>query len=264
MTQQQTTSSEVENTQQITPAQHDTHQPDDTHQAKPKRFFRGKQLRLSRSKMNTVLALCAMLISAASFYATYMQAKAAQEQVAAAERQLEAETWPWLQFSYSNFDLEAERPRITIGILNSGTGPALIEWVQYHYRGQAYDSLTALFDACCNISAYREALEAAQQDDNEVNVLAKFGWYITSQAEHSLLADGATLPLFTMQKSNFNNRLWDKIDDISEQVEVFTCYCSLLKQCYISSVESHVSPVEDCTQGKLTLAQQDNTTTEEH
>ncbi|WP_212751146.1 hypothetical protein [Pseudoalteromonas rubra] len=263
MTQQDTTLPDIDDSDEHPPG-HEVDRPEPAPHVKPKRLFRPIQLKLSRSKMNTVLALCAMLISAASFYATYMQAKAAQEQVAAAERQLEAETWPWLQFSYSNFDLEAERPRITIGILNSGTGPALIEWVQYHYRGRAYDSLTALFDACCNISAYREALDTAQQDDNEVNVLAKFGWYITSRAEHSLLADGATLPLFTMQKSNFNNRLWDKIDDISEQVEVFTCYCSLLKQCYISSVESHVSPVEDCTQGKLTLAQQDNTTTEEH
>ncbi|WP_212748527.1 hypothetical protein [Pseudoalteromonas rubra] len=263
MTQQETTLPDTDDSQDHPPG-HDVGRSEPAPHVKPKRLFRPIQLKLSRSKMNTVLALCAMLISAASFYATYMQAKAAQEQVAAAERQLEAETWPWLQFSYSNFDLEAERPRITIGILNSGTGPALIEWVQYHYRGQTYDSLTALFDACCNISAYREALDTAQQDDNEVNVLAKFGWYITSRAEHSLLADGATLPLFTMQKSNFNNRLWDKIDDISEQVEVFTCYCSLLKQCYISSVESHVSPVEDCTQGKLTLAQQDDTTTKEH
>ncbi|KNC66148.1 hypothetical protein [Pseudoalteromonas ardens] len=263
MTQQETASVTQNDDQNVTILP-DPDQPDEMHHDTPKRFFQGKQLRLSRSKMNTVLALCAMLISAASFYATYMQAKAAQEQVAAAERQLEAETWPWLQFNYSNFDLESERPRITIGILNSGTGPALIKWVQYQYRGQTYDSIIALFDACCNISAYRDALDSAQQDDSDVNVLAKFGWYITSRAEHSLLADGASLPLFTMQKSNFNNRLWDKIDSMSEQVEVYTCYCSLLEQCYISTVNSHVSPVSDCTAGKLTLAQRDNSSTTEH
>ncbi|WP_054016152.1 hypothetical protein [Pseudoalteromonas sp. R3] len=262
MTQQETILPGSDDCQEHPPG-HEVDRPEPAPHNK-KRLFRPMQLKLSRSKMNTVLALCAMLISAASFYATYMQAKAAQEQVAAAERQLEAETWPWLQFNYSNFDLESERPRITIGILNSGTGPALIEWVEYHYRDQVYDSIIALFDACCNISAYREALDNAQQDDNEVNVLAKFGWYITSRAEHSLLADGASLPLFTMQKSNFNNRLWDKIDSMAEQVEVYTCYCSLLKQCYISTVDSHVSPVSDCTSGRQTLTQHNDPPDPEH
>ncbi|KZN57289.1 hypothetical protein N474_08800 [Pseudoalteromonas luteoviolacea CPMOR-2] len=205
------------------------------------------KLRLSRSKMNSILALCAILISAASFYATYMQAKAAQEQVAAAERQLHAETWPWLQVSYSDYDLEAERARMSVKVINSGTGPALIKSMQFEYQGNTYDNLKALLNHCCNLDAYKEALREVQADNEDINYMKQFGWYVTSDPQNALLADGNDLVLFSMDRSSFNGHLWEKISNIAHDIEVNTCYCSLLKQCYTVNKASEVKKVAHCS-----------------
>ncbi|KZN63258.1 hypothetical protein N473_17675 [Pseudoalteromonas luteoviolacea CPMOR-1] len=205
------------------------------------------KLRLSRSKMNSILALCAIFISAASFYATYMQAKAAQEQVTAAERQLYAETWPWLQVSYSDYDIEAERSHMTVKVKNSGTGPALIKSMQFEYQDTQYDTLVALLNDCCNLDAYRTALKELQADNGDINYLKQFGWYVTSNPNNSLLADGNDLVLFSMVRSKFNNNLWEKIGEIAHDIEVNTCYCSLLKQCYTVNKASEVKKVANCS-----------------
>ena len=52
----------------------------------------------TNERLNLFLALCA-IISAASFYATYLQANAA-------ERQVKAATWPWLEVMTGNYDEE--------------------------------------------------------------------------------------------------------------------------------------------------------------
>ncbi|MBQ4812683.1 hypothetical protein J8M20_15090 [Pseudoalteromonas luteoviolacea] len=205
------------------------------------------KLRLSRSKMNSILALCAILISAASFYATYMQAKAAQEQVTAAERQLYAETWPWLQVSYSDYDLEADRARMTVKVTNSGTGPALIKAMQFEYQGTAYDNLKALLNDCCSLDAYKTALAEVQADNDDINYMKQFGWYVTSNPNNALLADGSDLVLFSMTRSNFNSNLWEKISEMVPDIEVNTCYCSLLKQCYTVNKASDVKKVANCS-----------------
>ncbi|MCF2858465.1 hypothetical protein L1286_13340 [Pseudoalteromonas sp. SMS1] len=203
--------------------------------------------RLSRSKMNSILALCAILISAASFYATYMQAKAAQEQVAAAERQLHAETWPWLQVSYSDYDLDAERARMSVKVTNSGTGPALIKSMRFEYQGNTYHSLKALLNHCCNLEAYKAALNEVQDDNQDINYMKQFGWYVTSNPQNALLADGNDLVLFSMDRSSFNGNLWEKISHIAHDIDVNTCYCSLLKQCYTVNKASEVKKVERCS-----------------
>ncbi|MDK1290319.1 hypothetical protein [Pseudoalteromonas umbrosa] len=219
------------------------HQQKEAPRLKPPRF----KLKLSRSKMNSILALCAILISAASFYATYMQAKAAQEQVTAAERQLYAETWPWLQVSYSDYDIEAERAHMTVKVKNSGTGPALIKSMHFAYQGEQYDTLVELLNDCCSLNAYRDALKEIQSDNGDINYLKQFGWYVTSNPNNSLLADGNDLVLFSMVRSKFNNNLWEKIGEIAHDIEVNTCYCSLLKQCYTVNKASEVKKVANCS-----------------
>ncbi|MEQ3529903.1 hypothetical protein DS891_14900 [Pseudoalteromonas sp. JC28] len=203
--------------------------------------------KLSRSKMNTILALCAMFISAASFYATYLQAKAAQEQVSAAEKQLKTETWPWLQFSYSNFDLDSTQATIRVDIRNSGTGPAIIHYIKYEFDGENYFDVTELMDACCNLNAYQAALSDAQNEESNINYLKKFGWYVSSAPQKILLADGDTFNIFTMPKSNFNRGLWDKIDAHKSVFKAEACYCSILKQCYTTNEKAVITEVPSCS-----------------
>ena len=57
----------------------------------------------TEQKLNLTLALCAVLISLASFYATYIQASAAEQQV-------KAMTLPLLQYATSNVEEVTHQP----------------------------------------------------------------------------------------------------------------------------------------------------------
>ena len=89
-------------------------------------------------KLNLMLALCAILISSASFYATYLQADAAKKQV-------KATTWPWLTFNTGNYNGEEKTMEINFTIKNSGVGPALIKQFNYHYQGETFQNPYKLF-----------------------------------------------------------------------------------------------------------------------
>lgn len=201
---------------------------------------------LTRSKVNTMLALCAIAISAASFYATYLQAKASQQQVAAAERQLKAETWPWLKMGYSNFNVNDARQTINMNIQNSGTGPAMIHYIEYTYDGNQHYDILDLLDDCCNLSAYQQALSDIEQNDSEVNYRNAFGWLVSSTSTNVLLANDEVYNVFTMEKTNFNRGLWMQIDNNISSVLVKACYCSVLKECYTVDQAANIKEVTHC------------------
>jgi len=80
-------------------------------------------------KLNFVLAFCAVLISAASFYATYLQAEAADKQV-------KAMTLPLLQYGTGNYKEEDREDIIYFTINNAGVVPALIKRLRFKYKGE--------------------------------------------------------------------------------------------------------------------------------
>ncbi|MBQ4863733.1 hypothetical protein J8L98_18790 [Pseudoalteromonas sp. MMG013] len=203
--------------------------------------------RLTRSKVNTMLALCAMAISAASFYATYLQAKASQQQVAAAERQLKAETWPWLKMGYSNFDINEEQQTINMNIQNSGTGPAIVHYIEYIYEGNHHYDILELLNDCCNLDAYQQALLDIEHHNSDINYRNAFGWLVSSTTNNILLANGEQYHVFTMQKTNFNTGLWLQIDHKIRKVVAKACYCSVLKECYTVDQTSHIEEVSHCS-----------------
>jgi hypothetical protein len=206
---------------------------------------------LTRSKLNTMLALCAIAISAASFYATYLQAKASQQQVAAANRQLKAETWPWLKMGYSNFDINEEQQTINMNIQNSGTGPAMIHYVEYEYEGTHHYNILDLLDDCCNLHAYQKALADIENKNTDINYRNAFGWLVSSTTNNVLLANGEIYNVFTMQKTNFNSGLWMQIDNKINKVKTRACYCSVLKECYVVNQTAHVEEIPHCNRPLL-------------
>ncbi len=201
-----------------------------------------KDLFFTGERVNLMLALCAIIISAASFYATYLQANAA-------ERQVKAATWPWLQFGTGNFNTAAKKWELTFELTNSGAGPANIKYVAYHYQNETYTDIYKFLDACCNTSEYEKALKEAQSKaENDINVFNEFGWLLTEGANNTLLSAGDKKNLLQFSKSKFNQRVWDKLEQARQELETETCYCSLLDQCYISINNSAVKQVEACTQ----------------
>ncbi|MDT8429359.1 MAG: hypothetical protein RQ757_11390 [Pseudomonadales bacterium] len=90
---------------------------------------------LTSERLNLVIAICAILISAASFYATFLQADSA-------EKQVRAMTLPLLQFDHGNYNSNLNQRIIHFTLSNAGVGPAIIHSIQLAYRDDHHASLT--------------------------------------------------------------------------------------------------------------------------
>lgn len=194
----------------------------------------------TNERLNLFLALCAIIISAASFYATYLQANAA-------ERQVKAATWPWLEVMTGNLNEQTYSAEITLSIKNSGSGPAFIKYVKFFYNEKSYFDIFKLIKDCCfDIYAYHEQLNKLQKESPEINFFEKFGWLYTGISNNRLLASGSELNLLGFKKTNFNATQWDKVNDQRFKIKTEICYCSLLEQCYLSDGRGDVKEIQHC------------------
>ena len=194
----------------------------------------------TNERLNLFLALCAIIISAASFYATYLQASAA-------ERQVKAATWPWLEVMTGNFDEEKNQSEITFVLTNSGSGPAIVKYVKYLYNDQSYLDIYKVISACCfDTQAYETQLQTLQDDSPNINIFEAFGWIMTSASDNRLLASGSKLKLFGFKRTGFNETQWDKVNKQRNSIKTEICYCSLLEQCYLSDGRGDVREIQQC------------------
>ena len=205
-----------------------------------------KQPWFTNERLNLLLAICAIVISAASFYATFIQASAA-------ERQVKAATWPWLEVSTGNFNDEEKREEISFGLKNSGAGPALIKYVNFKYQDQIYADINQLLDACCfDTQTYYQQLRELEDKSPNIDFFKEFGWIMTSSTHNRLLANGESISMLTFSKTAHNKTLWDKLNTARFNTSTELCYCSVLEQCYLSDGRGEVKEVAQCTIAKET------------
>lgn len=178
--------------------------------------------------LNLVLAICAIAISAASFYATYIQADAAEKQVKAA-------TWPYLQFGSGNINEEGEL-EISLNVRNGGVGPAHIKSFQLFYDDKDYKNAIEWVRGCCSHGA--EFLDGIADTPLQTIV----GRPLTGQVQNTLLSANQEQKFFIMLATEENKALWDQINRERYKLSATACYCSLLDNCYQTNFED--SPVE--------------------
>ena len=189
---------------------------------------------LSSEKLNFIIAVSAIAISAASFYATYLQARSADQQV-------KAMTYPLLQLEHGNFDLETQSEKLYFLLINSGVGPARVRDLSYSYDGATYQSLNDFLEACCQ-PEYEDYKKLVRANDVSLE-----GSLITGAAANVILSAGDQLNLMTMVNTAKNKPLWNRINkERFRNFAVEVCYCSLLDQCYSLDAEQQVSEVEAC------------------
>ncbi len=196
-----------------------------------------KKAGISSEKLNLIIALCAILISAASFYATYLQADAA-------ERQVKAMTLPLVQFSSGNWDNEARKQELTLTLKNAGVGPAIIKRVDYKYQQQSYSSLNAFYKACCSEEA-TEYFSRVKQNA-EMGKANTDGLYITTPLINSIIPGQEETPFLTFALTEDNQIFWQKLNDERFNLTLKVCYCSLLDECYNTEQNGIVEPIEFC------------------
>ncbi len=190
---------------------------------------------LSAERLNLIIAICAILISAASFYATYLQANAA-------EKQVKAMTLPLLQFEHGNYNEHKGERVITFSLNNAGVGPAIVKSVNFKYKDISYTSLQKFLFACCT--------KEIKASDNVMPSLKTIsdGGYLTSTIQNVTIPGQTNHEfLFVYPNKNELNDLFKKVDIERRSLSLKVCFCSLLDDCYVTEKSGIVEPVEQCS-----------------
>ncbi len=185
----------------------------------------------SGERLNFIIAMCAILISAASFYATYLQADAANKQV-------KAMTLPMLQYGHGNAMGDDEKV-INFSLKNAGIGPALIRSVEFSYRDQAYPNIFMLLHDCCQSVVSKFYSQEKQAAGN----LPQF---ITSPVANTIIGGQDVHVFLKFKYAEDTSELWQLLNDIRFEFGFKACYCSMLDQCYVVDEKAIQQEVKAC------------------
>lgn len=187
--------------------------------------------RLTGEKLNFIIAICAILISAASFYATYLQADAAKKQV-------KAMTLPMVQYGHGNVNKQDEL-ELNFTLTNAGVGPALIHSLEFIYQNKSYDNFFKILEACCEkISA-----DFARKLRNpEINMPQ----FISSNVVNTIIPAQDELTFLRLAKHHENITIWNTLNKLRFEVGISACYCSLLDECFETNEKTETQAVLAC------------------
>jgi hypothetical protein len=185
---------------------------------------------ISSQRLNLILAVCGIVIALASFYATYLQAEAADKQV-------KAMTMPLIQFSHGNS--ESNNKVITFTLDNAGVGPALIKSMTLKYQDKVMADLAEFYVACCLPKQQLTSME------DKIAVLSKVN-STSTQVTNTILAGQTSNRFLTVNHTNNDAALWEKLNKARWKLRVEVCYCSMLDECYITEKNGIIESIEQC------------------
>lgn len=183
-------------------------------------------------KLNLTLALCAILISIASFYATYLQANAA-------EKQVKAMTLPLLQYVSGNVNDETKESVLEFSITNNGVGPALLKSYTLRYKEQEFKSISSFLNECCET-------EYKKFRDNKPKMHLKLGSEITRSIRNRILPAQEEVIFYQLYNGELSSDLWQRLDVERSNISMEMCFCSLLDECYMTKSRGVITPVNTC------------------
>lgn len=187
---------------------------------------------ISGQMTNRIMAISAIVISAASFYVAVLQTKATQQQV-------KAETWPYLQIDSGNYDSDSASKIINYTLVNAGVGPARVESMQVFYQGNLIKSFDDLTRQCCikdlEVSAGQALLKNKQ-----------VGTAISANPSPVILPSESKVDLFRLYLDDNNQVFWDHINKVRNQLQSEACYCSVLDECWVTNFRDKPKPTSHC------------------
>ncbi|GAA5446022.1 hypothetical protein Misp06_04230 [Microbulbifer sp. NBRC 101763] len=198
---------------------------------------------LNKERLNLIIALSAIFISIASFYATYLQAKAANKQV-------RVMTMPVVKFDQGNFDGSTQKATIIFALHNAGAGPAILKNLEFTYQNKTYPDLDTFLDGCCakeKKKLYEAISELKKEGDS---ILANQSGLNTVILEQAIIPAQASIKFLTLQRTVASDPLWEKLDMLRNHIEVEACFCSPLGDCYESKGVQISSEVKHCPHNK--------------
>ncbi|HYX53048.1 MAG TPA: hypothetical protein VE783_06325 [Candidatus Limnocylindrales bacterium] len=178
--------------------------------------------------LDLILAGSAIFISVVSLIVSIHHGRTMEQLVAANEKQVKASTLPILRFVTGN--VTDNQKMIHFQLMNGGTGPAIIEWLQLKWDGQPATGPRDLLERCCSAGSPAKALSI---------------W--------TDVASGTTLPardsrnVLGVPAKGAGPALYDLLDrEARFKVEAEACYCSVLEECWQTDFRNQPREVKAC------------------
>ena len=183
--------------------------------------------------LDILLAHTAMFVSVISLVVAVEHGRTMERMADANARMVQANSWPFLQFSTHNLD-EHGNANVRLVLSNEGIGPARIETVELWWNGKPMSSPQGLIEACCATTP------------TERSQLHGTVWSFGNLAP-SILRAGDHTNFFTMISNPHNTDVWSKFNVERDKITVRVCYCSVFDECWRGSgITTHADPVSSC------------------
>ncbi len=183
--------------------------------------------RTGHSRLDLVIALSAIFISAISLFVAIEHGKTERDLVA-------ANSWPFLRAILSNdYDV---RGGAAIGLSNAGVGPAKVQSFEVFYRRRPVASNLDLLRQCCGLGA--TDAEIRRQLPHTLSY---------SIADETVLRPGEANAVMTVDPYPAQGDVAGRFKDALKDITFRACYCSVLDECWIGNLQStHVRAARAC------------------
>ncbi len=170
------------------------------------------------SKLDLVIALSAIFISAVSLVVAIEHGRTERDLVA-------ANSWPFLREVVAN-DYNGGRD-LVIGVSNGGVGPAKLHSFEVSFDGRPVSSGLDLLRQCCGLG--RTAEEVRRQLPNGM---------IRSVADETVLRPGEENQVVAVHKNAAAPEIPERFAASLLKIGFRACYCSVLDECWQSDLRS--------------------------
>lgn len=155
------------------------------------------------------------------------------------ERLLAASVWPSLIFGTSSASLEGV-PQVSFDLINRGTGPARVRWVELLYDSVPMRNADALLARCCGQLPESTGKQYA---------------LITSGIQRRVLGADEWVALLRAPRPDPPTPAWEALDRERHKIRLRACYCSVLDDCWLldSKSDDDPEPVRQCPRAPAVL-----------
>jgi hypothetical protein len=178
-----------------------------------------------RPKLDLLIALSAIFISAVSLFVAIEHGKTERDLVAAS-------SWPFLRAIISN--TYGPQGDAAIGVSNGGVGPAKLMSLEVFLDGAPVRSNRDLLRRCCGLK------------DETIRAQLPRG-FISSDADQSVLRPGEENAILQVRRLKDAPEVPDRFAAALLRISFEACYCSVLDECWRSDLRStRTTPVRAC------------------
>ena len=170
------------------------------------------------SKLDLVIALSAIFISAVSLAVAVEHGRTERDLVA-------ANSWPFLRETLSN-DYNG-RHDVVVGLSNGGVGPAKLHSLEVSYEGKQVSSALALLRLCCGLGSSPSDIHRALPSG-----------LIRSSVDETVLRPGEENQVIVVHRNASAPEVPERLAASLLKIGFKACYCSVLDECWTSDLRS--------------------------